>query len=99
MPSESELFQMQRMWHHCQSHRCFSSSPHDANTAVKVASAEEPPAHGSGNAERIVLYRGRGMVPFRVLVRLKIFQLGGVAALAIPINTFLVEVKRQNAQH
>ena len=32
------------------------------------------------------------MVPFRVLVRLKIFQLGGVAALAIPINTFLVEV-------
>ena len=40
----------------------------------------------------MVLYRGRGMVPFRVLVRLKIFQLAGVAALAIPINTFLVEV-------
>ena len=32
------------------------------------------------------------MIPFRVLVRLKIFQLAGVAALAIPINTFLVEV-------
>lgn len=40
----------------------------------------------------MVLYRGRGIVPFRVLVRLKIFQLAGVAALAIPINTFLVEV-------
>ena len=36
------------------------------------------------------------MVPFRVLVRLKIFQLGGVAALAIPINTFLVEVEYQH---
>ena len=32
------------------------------------------------------------MIPFRVLVRLKVFQLAGVAALAIPINTFLVEV-------
>lgn len=41
----------------------------------------------------MVLYKGRGMVPFRVLVRLKIFQLAGVAALAIPINTFLVEVR------
>ena len=46
----------------------------------------------SKDACRVVLYRGRGMVPFRVLVRLKIFQLAGVAALAIPINTFLVEV-------
>ena len=39
-----------------------------------------------------MLYRGWGMVPFRVLVRLKIFQLASIAALAIPINTFLVEV-------
>jgi hypothetical protein len=36
-----------------------------------------------------VLYRGKGIKIFRVLVRLKIFQLGGVAALAIPISTFL----------
>ena len=40
-----------------------------------------------------MLYRGVGMVPFRVLVRLKVFQLAGVAALAIPINTFLAEVR------
>lgn len=33
------------------------------------------------------------MVPFRLLVRFKIFQLAGVAALAVPINTFLSEVK------
>ena len=32
------------------------------------------------------------MVPFRLLVRFKIFQLAGVAALAVPINTFLSEV-------
>ncbi|KAK9835227.1 hypothetical protein WJX81_007269 [Elliptochloris bilobata] len=31
------------------------------------------------------------MVPFRVLVRLKVFQLAGVAGLAIPINSFLGE--------
>lgn len=33
------------------------------------------------------------MVPFRLLVRFKIFQLVGVAALAVPINTFLSEVR------
>lgn len=38
-----------------------------------------------------VLYRGRYMVPFRLLVRFKVFQLVGVAALAVPINTFLVQ--------
>ena len=38
-----------------------------------------------------VLYRGRFMVPFRLLVRFKVFQLVGVAALAVPINTFLVQ--------
>lgn len=36
-----------------------------------------------------MLYRGRGMRLFRVLVRLKVFQLAGIAALAIPVNTFL----------
>lgn len=63
--------------------RCFSS----------IASGE--PHHkqprDQGAADKTVLYRGKGMVPFRVLVRLKIFQLAGVAALAIPINTFLVQ--------
>lgn len=33
------------------------------------------------------------MVPFRLLVRFKIFQLAGVAALAVPINTFLSDVR------
>ena len=64
--------------------RCFSSSASDS-----------PPQRqptDQGAAEKTVLYRGKGMVPFRVLVRLKIFQLAGVAALAIPINTFLVQV-------
>lgn len=42
---------------------------------------------------KIVLYKGRYMQTFRLLVRFKIFQLVGIAALAIPINTFLVEVR------
>lgn len=40
-----------------------------------------------------VLYKGRWMLPFRVLVRLKIFQLGGVAACAVPLGTFLTEAR------
>lgn len=61
------------------------------SSAKTAASSEGASTKSSKEAQRIVLYRGRGMVPFRVLVRLKIFQLAGVAALAIPINTFLVE--------
>ncbi len=79
-----------------QHRRCFSSSPHDTSTAVSPSSARAATPQIGEEAERTVLYRGRGMVPFRVLVRLKIFQLGGVAALAIPINTFLVEVEYQH---
>lgn len=45
---------------------------------------------------RDVLYRGAFMQPFRLLVRFKIFQLVGIASLAIPINTFLVEVMLSN---
>lgn len=37
------------------------------------------------------MYKGRWMLPFRVMVRLKIFQLGGVAACAMPLGTFLTE--------
>lgn len=33
------------------------------------------------------------MQTFRLLVRFKVFQLVGIAALAIPINTFLMEVR------
>lgn len=50
-----------------------------------------PPSAPSGQSawDRHVLYRGRGIRIFRVLVRLKIFQLTGIAALAVPITTFL----------
>ena len=72
--------------------QCFSSSPTYARLSHSAPSDPGMPPDGDKGIERIVLYRGRGMIPFRVLVRLKIFQLAGVAALAIPINTFLVEV-------
>ena len=49
-----------------------------------------------------MLYKGAWMVPFRTLVRLKIFQLSGVAAAALPLGTFLSQVhtfklRRNNA--
>ena len=72
--------------------RCFSSAAHDVGLSHSAPTSQGMRPDGDKGIERIVLYRGRGMVPFRVLVRLKIFQLAGVAALAIPINTFLVEV-------
>jgi hypothetical protein len=37
--------------------------------------------------DKQVLYRGRGIRTFRLLVRAKVFQLSGIAALAIPLNT------------
>ena len=42
-----------------------------------------------GPIEKVVLYRGRGMRLFRQLVRLKLIQLAGVAALAIPITLYM----------
>lgn len=50
-------------------------------------------AAGGGAAQRVVMYKGFGMVPFRVLVRLKVIQLTGVAGLAIPITCFLAGVR------
>ena len=47
----------------------------------------------------ILLYKGRGMQIFRLLVRFKIFQLLGVAALAIPINTLFAEVRLPGTPH
>lgn len=61
----------------------YSTMPH-------LKGPEKPP-EGAQAAQKTVLYRGFGMIPFRVLVRLKVFQLMGVASLAIPINTFLVQ--------
>lgn len=39
-----------------------------------------------------VVYKGRWMIPFRVLVRLKVFQLSGIAACALPFTSFFSEV-------
>ena len=60
------------------------------NEAVKDAGAQA--VEGS----RVVLYKGRYMLAFRMLVRFKIFQLVGIAALAVPINTFLAGVSPFN---
>ena len=61
-----------------------------SNEAVRDAGAQA--VEGS----RVVLYKGRYMLAFRMLVRFKIFQLVGIAALAVPINTFLAGVRLFN---
>lgn len=43
--------------------------------------------HSTSSPSAVVLYRGRGIKVFRLLVRFKIFQLTAVAALAVPITT------------
>ena len=64
------------------------------NTQNESANQPTQPAQkpSATTQARIVLYKGAFMRPFRLLVRFKIFQLVGIASLAIPINTFLVEV-------
>ncbi|KAG0568095.1 hypothetical protein M758_7G183600 [Ceratodon purpureus] len=41
--------------------------------------------------EKLVLYRAKWMRPLRVMVRLKIFQLGGLAAFALPLAEYANE--------
>jgi len=46
--------------------------------------------------ETLVIYKGRWMVPFYVLVRLKVIQLVGLGALVLPINTWLHKVRQMS---
>jgi len=57
--------------------------------APQQSQGRQPDKGVDGEIE--VLYKGRWMLPFRVLVRLKMFQLGGVAACAVPLGTLLTE--------
>jgi len=41
--------------------------------------------------EKVVLYRAKWMQPLRLMVRLKIFQLGGLAAFALPLAEYANE--------
>ena len=60
---------------------------------TRDGSVSGPGSSGTaGPPAKHVLYRGLGMVPFRLLVRFKVFQLAGVAAVVIPISTFLSQV-------
>jgi len=59
--------------------------------APQQSQGRQPDKGVDGEIE--VLYKGRWMLPFRVLVRLKMFQLGGVAACAVPLGTLLTEVR------
>jgi hypothetical protein len=65
----------------------------DGGGPAPDAGAAPGAAAGGAGAPAVVLYKGVGMVPFRVLVRLKVFQLAGVAGLAIPVNSFLGEAR------
>lgn len=47
---------------------------------------------GASLLDRHVIYRGPWLLTFRLLIRLKIAQLGCVVALALPVHTLLSEV-------
>ena len=68
-----------------------TAAEHDARERAEPGVARR--TAGGGAAERVVMYKGFGMVPFRVLVRLKVIQLTGAAGLAIPITCFLAGVR------
>jgi hypothetical protein len=71
--------------------RSMSTSSGANSTVSQLPGKDQAPT-------KVVLYKGFGMIPFRVLVRLKVFQLMGVASLAIPINTFLVQASQMHSQ-
>ena len=50
------------------------------------------PREGGGE-HVLTLYKGRWMVPFYVLVRLKVLQLTGFAAFVVPVNAWLSQVR------
>lgn len=63
----------------------------DLSEGTGASQAPSDGVSGFPVGTKVVLYKGRYMQLFRMLVRFKIFQLVGIAALAVPINTFLVE--------
>ena len=65
--------------------RSFPSTHHFFSTSHN----QSPHQFTAPPHQQHVLYKGRGMRPLRLLVRLKIFQLTGVAALAIPISSMI----------
>lgn len=83
--------EQQQQQQYQQQQRSLSASARTAVTDANTQAARTPQS-------RVVLYRGAYMQPFRLLVRFKIFQLVGIASLAIPINTFLVEGSVEGVQ-
>ena len=73
---------------------------HLSSSLPACAPAEEEPSFSSESSSqqssikagtRVVLYKGKGIKVFRILVRMKIAQLTGIAACAVPIGTYSVE--------
>jgi len=75
--------------------RCDAFSTATAGTAAGSEQQRPTDAQDSAAAAveargtRHMLYRGRGIRLFRLLVRFKVAQLTGIAALAVPITTVL----------
>ncbi|KAL4547201.1 hypothetical protein Ndes2526B_g07974 [Nannochloris sp. 'desiccata'] len=71
-------------------HHSFSNSTTTTTTTATTSSSLLASKINATNEwQKQVLYRGRGIQLFRILVRFKIAQLSGVAALAIPMATVL----------
>ena len=59
------------------------------SAASSSASAEVSRATRPAETHKRVLYRGPGLLPFRTLVRFKVFQLAGVGAASAPLSAAL----------
>lgn len=71
-----------------------NSSDEDAaaargSDASSSADADVRPTRGRRETDKHVLYRGPWLLPFRTLVRFKIFQLAGVGAASAPLSAAL----------
>mmetsp|Transcript_30040 Transcript_30040/g.77071 ORF Transcript_30040/g.77071 Transcript_30040/m.77071 type:complete len:150 (-) Transcript_30040:1594-2043(-) len=73
------------------------SGREDGSQAAANGSGRHAPSPATALVNREVLYKGKGQRVFRVLVRMKIAQLTGVAAAAVPIATYTTEVWRDPA--
>lgn len=66
--------------------------PAAATAAAATQQTQTPTPLDFGDEPKIVLYRGKGILVFRLLVRAKVAQMGGVAATALLLQTLLRSV-------
>lgn len=68
------------------------AAPVSSISSIDSKPASEPRSAGPASADKLVLYKGRFMVPFRIMVRAKVFQFMAVAGLSTATGMLLYMV-------